>query len=75
MVDDYKLKYDKVSEDLINLRKSNEEEIKLRISFETKVNGLHALHRDLQSKYTRSLQEIHEIETQLKQTNQLYIAQ
>ena len=48
--------------ELERLGKSLEEETKIRIKFETKVNGLHALHRALEDKYNRSIREIHDLE-------------
>jgi len=35
----------------------------LRLQFESKLNGLHSLHRDLQAKYDRALQDILSLET------------
>ena len=48
--------------ELERLGKAHEEETKIRIKFETKVNSLHALHRALEDKYSRSLREIHDLE-------------
>lgn len=35
----------------------------LRLQFESKLNSLHSLHRDLQSKYDRSVSDIFSLET------------
>ena len=35
----------------------------MRLQFESKLNGLHSLHRDLQAKYDRALQDILSLET------------
>lgn len=37
---------------------THEEEVTLRLKFENKLNDLHSLHRDLESKYKRALQEL-----------------
>ena len=42
--------------------KTHEEEVQLRLQFESKLNGLHSLHRDLQSKYDRALDDIFSLE-------------
>ena len=55
--------------------KSQEEEVKLRLQFESKLNSLHSLHRDLQAKYERSLDDIYkleQIETSLKERCERY---
>jgi len=54
--------------ELERLGRAHEEETKIRIKFETKVNGLHALHRALEDKYARSIREIHDLE-QLDERN------
>jgi len=51
-----------MTEELELLRRAHEEETKVRIKFETKVNSLHALHRNLEAKYTRAIRDIHELE-------------
>lgn len=37
--------------------------MQLRLKFEQKLNNMHALHRDLQSKYQRALEDIYLLET------------
>ena len=34
----------------------------MRLQFESKLNGLHSLHRDLQAKYERSLEDIYRLD-------------
>lgn len=46
----------------------HEEEVNLRLQFESKLNSLHSLHRDLQTKYDRSVSDIFSLET-LKKIN------
>ena len=48
----------KVTEELNKIMKTQEEEVQLRLQFESKLNGLHSLHRDLEAKYERAKQEI-----------------
>jgi len=36
--------------------------VQLRLQFESKLNGLHSLHRDLQAKYERSLEDIYRLD-------------
>lgn len=38
--------------------KNHEEEVQLRLKFESKLNNMHSLHRDLETKYNRALKEI-----------------
>ena len=38
---------------------THEEEVQLRLKFEQKLNNMHALHRDLQCKYQRALEDIY----------------
>jgi len=40
---------------MILMQKTHEEEVQLRLQFESKLNGLHSLHRDLQAKYERAV--------------------
>ena len=36
--------------------------MQLRLQFESKLNGLHSLHRDLQAKYERALDDIYRLD-------------
>ena len=57
----------KLEEELMLNNKSREEEVQLRIKFESKLNNMHFINRDLNSKYKRALLDI---ET-LQNTNEL----
>ena len=57
----------KLEEELMFNNKSREEEVKLRIKFESKLNNINFIDRDLNSKYKRALLDI---ET-LQNTNEL----
>ena len=52
----------KLQEEIYKNIKSHEEEVQLRLQFESKLNGLHSLHRDLQAKYERALEDIYRLE-------------
>ena len=43
--------------------KNHEEEVQLRLQFESKLNSLHALHRDVKAKYSRAAEDIFQLET------------
>ena len=48
----------KLEEEYMQNTKNHEEEVQLRLKFESKLNNMHALHRELQTKYTRAEKEI-----------------
>lgn len=48
------------------LAQSNEQEVNLRLQFEAKLNGLHSIQRDLESRYDRAKEEIYELEVTKK---------
>ena len=52
----------KLQEEICRSVKTQEEEVQLRLQFESKLNGLHSQHRDLQAKYDRAVQDIYNIE-------------
>lgn len=54
--------HEKLGDDMQFLVKNNEQEVGLRLQFEAKLNSLHALHRDLQSRYERATEEIFQLE-------------
>ena len=56
-----------MEEEVNNNLKNHEEEVQLRLKFETKLNNMHALHRDLETKYDRACQEIVQFEQNKKQ--------
>ena len=41
--------------------KNHEEEVQLRLKFESKLNNMHSIHRDVETKYKRALKEIESI--------------
>ena len=43
-------------------REHYEEEVQLRLQFESKLNSLHALHRDVKAMYRRAIEDIHDLE-------------
>lgn len=45
----------KLEEDYTQNTKNHEEEVQLRLKFESKLNNMHSAHRDLESKYKRVL--------------------
>ena len=48
----------KLEEDYAQNTKNHEEEVQLRLKFESKLNNMHSAHRDLESKYKRTLTEL-----------------
>jgi hypothetical protein len=54
---------EKLKEDMAILNKNHEEEVQLRLQFESKLNSLHALHRDVKAKYQRATEDIFTLET------------
>lgn len=47
----------KLEEDYLQNTKNHEEEVQLRLKFETKLNNMHSAYRDLESKYKRLLND------------------
>lgn len=45
----------KLEEDYNQNTKNHEEEVQLRLKFESKLNNMHSAHRELESKYKRVL--------------------
>jgi len=48
----------KLEEDYMQNTKNHEEEVQLRLKFESKLNNMHSAHRDLESKYKRILNDL-----------------
>ena len=48
----------KLEEEFMQNTKNHEEEVQLRLKFESKLNNMHSLHRDLETRYQRALNEI-----------------
>lgn len=49
----------KLEEDYNQNTKNHEEEVQLRLKFESKLNNMHSAHRELESKYKRVLNDLH----------------
>ena len=62
----------KLQEEMFKNLKAHEEEVQLRLQFEGKLNGLHSMHRDLQAKYERALEDIHRLEFVNRATKEKY---
>jgi hypothetical protein len=48
----------KLEEEFDQNSKNHEEEVQLRLKFESKLNNMHAIHRDVETKFKRALNEI-----------------
>jgi hypothetical protein len=48
----------KLEEEFDQNSKNHEEEVQLRLKFESKLNNMHAIHRDVETKFKRALTEI-----------------
>lgn len=48
----------KLEEDYTQNTKNHEEEVQLRLKFESKLNNMHSAHRDLESKYKRIMNDL-----------------
>ena len=48
----------KLEEDYTQNIKNHEEEVQLRLKFESKLNNMHSAHRDLESKYKRIMTDL-----------------
>lgn len=48
----------KLEEEYMQNTKNHEEEVQLRLKFESKLNNMHSVHRDLETKYKRCLNEL-----------------
>jgi len=55
----------KLEEDYLQNTKNHEEEVQLRLKFESKLNNMHSAHRDLESKYKRVLTDYSNSQKQL----------
>ena len=62
----------KLQEEIYKNIRSHEEEVQLRLQFESKLNGLHSLHRDLQAKYERALEDIYRLDASSKAMNEKF---
>ena len=48
----------KLEEDFLQNTKNHEEEVQLRLKFESKLNNMHSAHRELESRYKRVLNDL-----------------
>jgi hypothetical protein len=48
----------KLEEEYMQNTKNHEEEVQLRLKFESKLNNMHSVHRDLETKYKRALSDL-----------------
>ena len=48
----------KLEEEYVQNTKNHEEEVQLRLKFESKLNNMHSSHRDLETKYKRTRQDL-----------------
>lgn len=53
----------KLEEEYMQNTKNHEEEVQLRLKFESKLNNMHSVHRDLETKYKRALSELAGLQT------------
>lgn len=60
----------KLEEDYTQNTKNHEEEVQLRLKFESKLNNMHSAHRDLESKYKRVLADLTNAQQQIKMLNE-----
>jgi chromosome segregation ATPase len=60
----------KLEEDYTQNTKNHEEEVQLRLKFESKLNNMHSAHRDLESKYKRVLSDLTNSQQQIKMLNE-----
>lgn len=59
----------KLEDDYAQNTKNHEEEVQLRLKFESKLNNMHSAHRDLESKYKRVLTDLANANKQLQMLN------
>lgn len=57
----------KLEEEYAQNTKNHEEEVQLRLKFESKLNNMHSAHRDLESKYKRVLTDLANANKQISQ--------
>lgn len=60
----------KLEEDYQQNTKNHEEEVQLRLKFESKLNNMHSAHRDLETRYKRVLQDLNNSSKQIKIQNE-----
>ena len=60
----------KLEEDYTQNTKNHEEEVQLRLKFESKLNNMHSAHRDLETRYKRVLQDLNNAQNNIKMLNE-----
>ena len=60
----------KLEEDYTQNTKNHEEEVQLRLKFESKLNNMHSAHRDLETRYKRVLQDLNAAQKNIKMLNE-----
>ena len=60
----------KLEEDYTQNTKNHEEEVQLRLKFESKLNNMHSAHRDLESKYKRVMTDLSNAQKNIKMLNE-----
>jgi membrane-bound lytic murein transglycosylase len=53
----------KLEEEFHQNTKNHEEEVQLRLKFESKLNNMHSVHRDLETKFKRALSDLAGLQT------------
>ena len=56
----------KLEEDYTQNTKNHEEEVQLRLKFESKLNNMHSAHRDLETRYKRVLTDLNNAQKNIK---------
>ena len=64
----------KLEEDFTLNNKNHEEEVQLRLKFESKLNNMHSAHRDLETRYKRVLQDLTLTQNNTKVLNEKLMA-
>ena len=59
----------KLEEDYTQNTKNHEEEVQLRLKFESKLNNMHSAHRDLETRYKRVLTDLVNAQKTMKMQN------
>ena len=60
----------KLEEDYQQNTKNHEEEVQLRLKFESKLNNMHSAHRDLETRYKRVLTDLNNAQKNIKMLNE-----
>ena len=60
----------KLQEDFTQNTKNHEEEVQLRLKFESKLNNMHSAHRDLETRYKRVLTDLNNSQKSMKMLNE-----